>query len=55
MDVPPSHIHNTVHGLRPITVDTAMRLALFFNVNVRFWLNLQAEYDAQFTEKHWVK
>lgn len=52
IDVPPSRIHDIVHGLRPITADTAMRLALFFNMNARFWLNLQAEYDARFSEKH---
>jgi len=52
IDVPPSRIHDIVHGLRPITADTAMRLALFFDMNARFWLNLQAEYDARFSEKH---
>lgn len=52
IDVPPSRIHDIVHGLRPITADTAMRLALFFNMNARFWLNLQAEYDARFSEKN---
>ncbi len=52
IDVPPSRIHDIVHGLRPITADTAMRLALFFDMNPRFWLNLQAEYDARFSEKN---
>ncbi len=52
IDVPPSRIHDIVHGLRPITADTAMRLAIFFNMNTRFWLNLQAEYDARFSEKN---
>lgn len=55
IDVPPSRIHDIVHGLRPITADTAMRLALFFNMNARFWLNLQAEYDARFSEKHFAR
>lgn len=51
IDVPPSRIHDIVHGMRPITVDTAMRLAVFFDMSARFWLNLQAEYDARVAEK----
>jgi len=34
-----------VHGHRPITADTALRLGLFFGMEPRFWMNLQAEYD----------
>ena len=45
LDVPPSRISEIVHGNRPITPDTALRLGLFFNMNPRFWLNLQSEYD----------
>lgn len=43
LDVPTSRIREIVNGRRPITVDTAMRLAVFFNMEARFWLNLQAE------------
>ena len=45
IDVPPSRVSDLVNGQRPITVDTAMRLGLFFSMDPRFWLNLQAEYD----------
>ena len=45
IDVPPSRISDLVHGSRPITADTALRLGLFFSMDPRFWLNLQAEYD----------
>ena len=45
MDVPPSRISDIVHGRRPITADTALRLGLFFGMEPRFWLNLQSEYD----------
>ncbi|MEN9372977.1 MAG: hypothetical protein RIR79_529 [Pseudomonadota bacterium] len=45
MDVPPSRISDIVNGIRPITADTALRLGLFFNMEPRFWLNLQTEYD----------
>jgi addiction module HigA family antidote len=45
IDVPPSRISEVVNGHRPITADTALRLGLFFNMEPRFWLNLQLEYD----------
>lgn len=45
IDVSPSRISELVNGLRPITADTALRLGLFFEMEPRFWLNLQAEYD----------
>lgn len=45
IDVPPSRISELVNGHRPITADTALRLGLFFSMEARFWLNLQAEYD----------
>ena len=45
IDVPPSRISELVNGHRPVTADTALRLGLFFGMEARFWLNLQAEYD----------
>ena len=45
IDVSPSRISDIVHGNRPITADTALRLGLFFSMEPRFWLNLQSEYD----------
>lgn len=45
IDVSPSRISDLVNGRRPITADTALRLGLFFNMEPRFWLNLQSEYD----------
>ena len=45
IDVSPSRISEIVHGRRPITADTALRLGLFFDMEPRFWINLQAEYD----------
>jgi addiction module HigA family antidote len=45
IDVSPSRISEVVHGTRPITADTALRLGLFFGMDPRFWLNLQTEYD----------
>ncbi len=45
IDVPPSRISELARGLRPVTTDTALRLGLFFSMEPRFWLNLQAEFD----------
>ncbi len=45
IDVPPSRISEIVHGTRPITADTALRLGLFFEMEPRYWTNLQSEYD----------
>ena len=45
IDVSPSRISEVVNGTRPITADTALRLGLYFDMEPRFWLNLQSEYD----------
>lgn len=45
IDVSPSRISELIHGSRPVTADTALRLGLFFAMEPRFWLNLQSEYD----------
>ena len=51
IDVPPSRISDIVNGKRPITADTALRLGLFFNMEPRFWLNLQSEFDLRTTTR----
>ena len=51
IDVPPSRISDIVNGNRPITADTALRLALFFNMEERFWVNLQAEFDIRIARR----
>ncbi len=45
IDVSPSRISDIVNGRRPITADTALRLGVYFQMDPRFWLNLQSEYD----------
>lgn len=45
IDVSPSRISDLVRGQRPITADTALRLGIYFSMEPRFWINLQAEYD----------
>jgi addiction module HigA family antidote len=45
LNVPPPRINEIVHGTRAISADTALRLARYFAMSERFWLNLQAQYD----------
>ena len=47
LSVPPRRINEIVHGKRAITADTALRLARYFGMSERFWLNLQARYDLE--------
>lgn len=51
IDVSPSRISELVHGQRPITADTALRLGMFFGMEPRFWLNLQSEYDLRVADR----
>lgn len=43
--VPPRRINEIVKNMRAISVDTALRLGLFFNMSPSFWLGLQMDYD----------
>ena len=43
--VPQNRITRIVNGDTGITVDTAMRLAKAFGMNVQFWLGLQSEFE----------
>ena len=45
--VPPRRINEIVHGKRAITPDTALRLARYFSLSERFWINMQARYDLE--------
>jgi addiction module HigA family antidote len=51
IDVSPSRISEIVHGSRPITADTALRLGLFFSMEPLFWVNLQSEYDMRVAKR----
>lgn len=43
--VPPRRINEIVKGLRGISVDTALRLAVFFGTDAQSWINLQTDHD----------
>lgn len=47
ISVAPRRINEIVHGKRSITADTALRLARYFGLSERFWLNLQSRYDLE--------
>lgn len=43
-------INDVVREKRGVSVDTALRLARFFNNTPEFWLNLQIVYDLKVTK-----
>jgi len=47
LDIPQSRIADIIKGQRGITVDTAMRLSVYFSTSINFWLNLQNNYDIE--------
>ena len=49
--VPASRINELVRERRAVTVDTALRLARYFNTTAQFWLNLQISYDLKVAER----
>jgi antitoxin HigA-1 len=51
LHVPATRIGEIVHERRRITVDTALRLARYFNTNAEFWLNLQNFYDLEVSRR----
>lgn len=48
-------ISQIVHSKRSISVDTAMRLAIYFNTSSIIWLRLQARYDLEVAESKIAK
>jgi antitoxin HigA-1 len=49
--VAPGRISAIVKGKRPITADTALRLAKYFRVSSEVWLGLQADYDLRIARR----
>lgn len=47
IDVPVTRINNIIKHHRSITADTALRLGKYFNVNPRWWMNMQNQYDLE--------
>ena len=55
IDVPSSRISELIHGRRPITADTALRVGLYFNMDARFWHNLRSEYDMRIASRNTLR
>jgi antitoxin HigA-1 len=51
IDVPPSRITDITKNGRPITMDTAVRLGLYFDMTTDFWVNLQCSYDLRMAKR----
>ena len=49
MNVYQRKINEIVHGKRPVTADTALRLSRCFGTSAELWMNLQALYDLEET------
>lgn len=45
LNVPRTRIERLAKETQPITADTALRLAKFFDTTPHYWLNMQAAYD----------
>ena len=45
--IPARRIYEIVQGQRPINADVAHRLAHYFGMSERYWLDLQARYDGK--------
>jgi addiction module HigA family antidote len=45
IDVAPNRVTEIIRGTRDVTVDTAIRLGLYFNTTSMFWLNLQLAHN----------
>lgn len=45
LHVSPSRIERIIAGRLPVTMDTALRFARFFNTSPHYWLNLQQDFD----------
>ncbi|WP_336288705.1 HigA family addiction module antitoxin [Bartonella sp. CB60] len=51
LNIPRTRIERIVAENSPITPDTALRLAYFFDTTAEFWLNMQAAYDVNILQK----
>ncbi len=49
--VPAPRINDVIRQKRAVSVDTALRLARYFNTTAQFWLNLQTSYDLKLAKE----
>ena len=53
--VPAPRINDVIRQKRGISIDTALRLARFFNTTPQFWMNLQVSYDLKMAKQNVAK
>ncbi len=53
--VPAPRINDVVKQKRGVSIDTALRLARYFNTTPQFWMNLQNSYDLKMAEQSMVR
>lgn len=51
INVPISRIQDIIHNRRKITVDTSLRLARFFGVSDKYFLDMQNDIDIRNTKR----
>ena len=49
--VPANRITRILNGERPVSADTALRLARYFGTSAEVWVPLQASYDLRVAER----
>jgi len=53
--VPAPRINDVVRQKRGVSIDTALRLSIYFNTTAQFWMNLQTSYDLKIARKNMAK
>jgi antitoxin HigA-1 len=53
--IPQPTLSQIANGKRSITVETALRLGLYFRTTPQFWLNLQMDYDLRQARREKLK
>lgn len=51
VQVPARRVYEIIQGQRAITKDIALRLAHYFGMSERYWLELQGRFDGEESEK----
>lgn len=51
INVPLTRIAAILAGTRGLSADTCLRLARYFGMSERFWINLQANYDMEVAKR----
>ena len=53
--IPAPRINDVIRQKRGISIDTALRLARYFNTTAQFWMNLQISYDLKMAKQKMTK